>query len=70
MNKLLFTILTLGLFLTSARAQGPQGTQPKQEVTITGKVIDENGNGVGSAEITILELPPETLQDRQPFSTK
>lgn len=41
MNKLFLTILTLGLFVTTAKAQGPQGGQPQKEVTITGNVIDE-----------------------------
>jgi len=41
MNKLLLTILTLGLFVFTAQAQRPQGGQAQKEVTITGKVIDE-----------------------------
>jgi outer membrane receptor protein involved in Fe transport len=41
MNKLFLTILTLGLFVTTAKAQGPLDKQPHKEVTITGKVIEK-----------------------------
>ncbi len=41
MNKLFLTILTLGLFVSTAKAQGPQGVQSQKEVIITGNVIDD-----------------------------
>jgi outer membrane receptor protein involved in Fe transport len=41
MNKLYLTILTLGLFVTTAKAQGPKVGQPEKDVTITGSVIDQ-----------------------------
>jgi outer membrane receptor protein involved in Fe transport len=41
MNKLLLTILTFGLFVTTTKAQGPQSGQLQKDVTITGNVIDE-----------------------------
>ena len=41
MNKLLLTILTIGFFVFTAQAQRPGGGQPQKEVTITGKVLDE-----------------------------
>ncbi len=41
MNKLFLTILTLGLFVLTAPAQGPQVGQPQKEVTVTGNVVDQ-----------------------------
>ncbi|MEZ4782392.1 MAG: carboxypeptidase-like regulatory domain-containing protein, partial [Flavobacteriaceae bacterium] len=41
MNKLFLTILTLGLFVTTAKAQSPQGGPVKKEVIIKGNVTDQ-----------------------------
>lgn len=41
MNKLFLTILSIGLFVSTAKAQGPQTGQSQKEVIITGNVIDQ-----------------------------
>jgi outer membrane receptor protein involved in Fe transport len=41
MNKLFLTILSIGLFVSTAKAQGPQTDQSQKEVIITGNVIDQ-----------------------------
>jgi outer membrane receptor protein involved in Fe transport len=41
MIKLFLTILTLGLFVTTAKSQSPQSGPVQKEVTITGNVIDQ-----------------------------
>ena len=53
MNKLYLTILTIGLFVSTAKAQGPQGVQSQKEVIITGDDVPKFLPAGSDVEITV-----------------